>query len=236
MHHGPAITTMRAAFRGLCTFFMPSVVLLQRDHEASPRLRALIDASGKFQVTDAVHTVEHARRLIAEQGAPDILVTDMRVQDGEVHPLLAELRRGPRLPGPHVLVTMVAHDDVLLLEALRAGADGYWVHTRTPDVLISALEQLWRGESPISPTIARQVLSHFRTPSRRHDVVTESFDGLVLTGVEQEILQWAAQGYLIDEIAQQWHASVHSVACGIRRVYQKLQFDRRARSLTLQAA
>ena len=43
-------------------------------------------------------------------------------------------------------------------------------------------------------------------------------------------------GYLIDEIAQQWQASVHSVACGVRRVYHKLQFDRRASSLSLKAA
>ncbi|MBX3619839.1 MAG: response regulator transcription factor [Rhizobacter sp.] len=215
---------------------MPSVVLLQRDHEASPRLCALIDATKTFWVRDSVHTVEQARRVM-RHGTPDILVTDMRVQDGEVQPLLAELRQGGRVPRPHVLVTMVSHDDTLLLDALRAGADGYWVHTRTPDALISALEQLWRGESPISPTIARQVLSYFRTPAgRRYDTMTESLDPLVLTGVEQEILQWVAQGYLIDEIAQQWHASVHSVACGIRRVYHKLQFDRRAGGLSLRAA
>lgn len=215
---------------------MPSVVLLQRDHEASPRLRALIDETQKFWVRDAVHTVEQARRLV-HHGAPDILVTDMRVQDGEVQPLLGELRQGVRTPGPHVLVTMVSHDDTLLLEALRAGADGYWVHTKTPDALISALEQLWRGESPISPTIARQVLSYFRNAAeRRYDAMTEALDPLVLTGVEQEILQWVAQGYLIDEIAQQWHASVHSVACGIRSVYHKLQFDRRASGLSLRAA
>jgi len=213
---------------------MPSVVLLQRDHEASPRLRALIDASEKFWVIDVVHTVEQARTGL-RQGLPDILVTDMRVQDGDVQPLLTELRQGGK-PGPHVLVTMVSHDDTLLLEALRAGADGYWVHTHTPDALISAIEQLWRGESPISPTIARQVLSYFRMPRRRYDASTEALDALVLTGVEQEILQWAAQGYLIDEIAQQWHASVHSVACGVRRVYHKLQFDRRASLLSLQAA
>lgn len=215
---------------------MPSVVLLQRDHEASPRLRALIDATDRFWVTDEVHTVEHARRLL-RQGVPDILVTDMRVQDGDVQPLLFELRQAGRTAAPHVLVTMVSHDDALLLEALRAGADGYWVHSKTPDALISTLEQLWRGESPISPTIARQVLSHFRAPAtRRYDTTTESLDPLVLTGVEQEILHWAAQGYLIDEIAQQWHASVHSVACGVRRVYHKLQFDRRASLLSLRAA
>ncbi len=215
---------------------MPSIVLLQRDHEASPRLRALIDATEHFWVSGTVHTVEQARQLI-RQGPPDILVTDMRVQDGPVQPLLNELRQGARTPGPHVLVTMVAHDDTALLEALRAGADGYWVHTEARAALVGALEQVWRGESPISPTIARQVLSHFRMPAQpEFDAMTESLNPLVLTGTEQEILQWAAQGYLIDEIAQQWQSSVHSVACGIRRVYHKLQFDRRASGLSLKAA
>jgi DNA-binding NarL/FixJ family response regulator len=215
---------------------MPSVVLLQRDHEASPRLRALIDATDKFWVSDDVHTVDQARRVMS-RGVPDILVTDLRVQDGEVEPLLGELRRPTPAKSPHVLVTLVSHDDAVLLDALRAGADGYWVHTRTRDALIGALEQLWRGESPISPTIARQLLSHFGKPgARRYDTMTEALDPLVLTGVEQEILQWVAQGYLVDEIAQQWHASVHSVACGVRRVYHKLQFEQRASTLSLRAA
>ncbi|MEO8153170.1 MAG: response regulator transcription factor [Rhizobacter sp.] len=215
---------------------MPSVVLLQRDHEASPRLRDLIDATENFWVSDSVHTVEEARKLI-KQSAPDILVTDLRVQDGDVQPLLTELRQGARSPGPHVLVTMLSQDDTLLLEALRAGADGYWIHTQPPEVLIAALAQVWRGESPISPTIARQVLSHFRAPAQpAFDTMTEALNPLVLTGTEQEILQWVAQGYLIDEIAQQWQSSAHSVACGIRRVYHKLQFDLRANGLSLKAA
>jgi DNA-binding NarL/FixJ family response regulator len=215
---------------------MPSIVLLQRDHEASPRLCSLIDASDTFRVSGTAHTVEQARELI-RQGAPDILVTDMRVQDGEVQPFLTELRQGARAPGPHVVVTMLAHDDAALLEALRAGADGYWVHTRQPEALITALEQVSRGESPISPTIARQLLSHFRPPATpEFDASTESLNPLVLTGTEQEILQWVAQGYLIDEIAQQWQSSVHHVGCGVRSVYHKLQFDRSAGGLSLKAA
>ncbi|HET7794523.1 MAG TPA: response regulator [Rhizobacter sp.] len=216
---------------------MPSIVLLQRDHEASPRLCSLIDASEQFLVSDSAHTVEQARQLIHET-SPDILVTDMRVQDGEVQPLLTELRRSPRGPRPHIVVTMLAHDDAALLEALRGGADGYWVHTQKPGALIAALEQASRGESPISPTIARHLLLHFqKTPAQpRFDTMTESLDPLVLTGTEQAILQWVAQGYLIDEIAQQWQSNVHTVACGIRAVYQKLQFDRRATGLSLKAA
>lgn len=213
---------------------MHSLVLLQRDHEASPRLASLIDAAPGFRVVGTVHTVEEARPLIA-RADPDILVTDLRVQDGPVDALLGDLRQGGRATRPQVLVTLVSHDDAVLLQALRAGADGYWVHANAPEALIAGLQEVARGESPMSPTIARQVLSHFESPPQRAlaDTMTEALNPLVLTGMERQILQWLAQGYLIDEIAQQWHASVHTVACGIRRVYQKLQFDIRANGLSL---
>jgi len=212
---------------------MPSLVLLQRDHEASPHLRSLIQATGRFEVLGLTHTVADTRALL-KTCRPDILMADLRVQDGDVTGLLKELRQParPQRPArPHVLVSMVSHDDGLLLEALRAGADGYWVHSRSPELLIATLEQLARGESPMSPMIARQLLNHFdRHASPRGAAATGPFE---LTGTEREILSRLAQGYLIDEIAQQWHASVHTVACGIRRVYHKLQFDLRASGLSL---
>jgi len=213
---------------------MPSLVLLQRDHEASPRLAALIAAAPGFRVAGTVHTAEEARVLIARTN-PDILVTDLRVQDGPVDGLLGDLRQGGRRTRPQVLVTLMSHDDAVLLQALRAGADGYWVHANSPEALIESLQEVARGESPMSPMIARQVLSHFESPAHRRlaDTMTEALNPLVLTGMERQILQWLAQGYLIDEIAQQWHASVHTVACGIRRVYQKLQFDIRANGLSM---
>ena len=215
---------------------MPSLVLLQRDHEASPHLAALIAATPGFRVVGTVHTIDEARPLIA-RADPDILVTDLRVQDGTVDGLLGDLRQGGRATRPQVLVTLMSHDDTVLLQALRAGADGYWIHANSHEALISALQEVARGESPMTPTIARQVLSHFESPPRHAlaDTMTEALNPLVLTGMERQILQWLAQGYLIDEIAQQWHASVHTVACGIRRVYQKLQFDIRANGLSLSA-
>ena len=132
-----------------------------------------------------------------------------------------------------MLATVLSHDDTLLLDALRAGADGYWVHARSTDTLIDTLQQLTRGESAISPTIAREVLSHFDAPAPRYDVATEAFDSLVLTPTEREILQWLARGYLMYEIARQWHKSVHSIACRVRRVVHKLQFERGAQRLNL---
>jgi DNA-binding NarL/FixJ family response regulator len=200
---------------------MQSVLLLQRDEEASPRLAALIDAAPPFQVAGTAHTVDTARELLAEL-RPDVLVTDLKVQDGDVHALLRELRQGSHRP--HVLVTQVAHDDAALVQALRAGADGYWVHTRSPALLLDTLGQLTRGESPMSPAIARQVLSYFEAAASLAEA------GVVvkppaLTRIERETLQWLAKGYLIDEIAQKWESSVHAVARSIRRAYQKLQCE-----------
>ncbi|HZE92429.1 MAG TPA: response regulator transcription factor [Rhizobacter sp.] len=213
---------------------MPSVVLLQRDHEASPRLRSLIDATPRFHVVGELHTTAQARRLM-QHNPPDVLVTDLRVQDGSVYPFLQELRQGARVPSPHVLVTLLSRDDVVLLEALRGGADGYWIHACEPNALIGALEQVARGESPMTPTIARQVLAHFQHPALPVcDTMTEAFNSLVLTRSEEQVLHWVAQGYLVDEIAQQWRASVHSVGREIRRVYQKLRFDLQATALSLQ--
>jgi DNA-binding NarL/FixJ family response regulator len=214
---------------------MPTILLLQRDDEASPKLAARIQASRKFRVIADVNTVAEARSVLARQ-QPDVLMTDLRVQDGDVHPLLDELRARGTARRPHVLATMLSHDDALLLDALRAGADGYWVHARSTESLIETLHQLTRGESAISPTIAREVLSHFDAPAPRFDTATEAFDSLKLTPAEREILQWLARGYLIDEIARQWHKSVHSIACLVRRVVNKLQFERGAQHLQLASA
>jgi DNA-binding NarL/FixJ family response regulator len=212
---------------------MPSILLLQRDHEASPRLAALIESSEKFSVLGVVHTVADARERLGSQ-QPDVLVTDLRVQDGEAGPLLDDLRRIAGLRRPHVLVTMLSGDDSALMEALRGGADAYWLHTSPPELLIETLAGLCRGESRITPSIARTMLSFFDArPTPRFDNATEAFDALVLTDFEREVLQWLARGFLIDEIARQWHTGTQQVGEGIRQAVTKLQFTRRASHLSL---
>ncbi len=215
---------------------MPSVLLLQRDHEASPHLAALIGASEHFWVLGATHTVAEARSVLS-QSPPGVLVTDLKVQDGEVAPLLDALREVAGVRRPHVLVTMLAGDDTALVDALRGGADGYWLHTTPPEQLIEMLRLLCRGESAITPLIARRMLTHFDAlPAPRFDSATEAFDALLLTEFEREILQWLARGFLIDEIARQWQTGVHQIGSGIRQVVTKLQFTRRAGHLTLTGA
>jgi DNA-binding NarL/FixJ family response regulator len=198
---------------------MPSsIVLLQRDHEATPHLRAVLDEATGLCVVGVAHTVVRARGLI-ECAKPDILVTDMWVQDGEVAALLKELHQHAR-PRPHVLVTALAHDDAMLLDALRAGADGYWVHTSASELLVHTTQQLARDETVVSPMMARQILDGFGPKTQ----TTEEAPGN-LNPREREILRWLAKGYLAEEVAHQWQTTLHSVASSVRQVVRKIQRD-----------
>jgi DNA-binding NarL/FixJ family response regulator len=204
-------------FNPICA--MPSsIVLLQRDHEASPHLRSLLDAAAALCVVGVAHTVVRARELIA-CAKPDVLVTDMWVQDGEVSALLKELHQHAS-PRPHVLVTALAHDDAMLLSALRAGADGYWVHTSASELLVQTTQQLARGETVVSPMMARQILDGFGPPAPTSEDVCGN-----LNPREREILRWLAKGYLAEEVAHQWQTTLHSVASSVRQVVRKIQRD-----------
>lgn len=201
------------------------LVLLQRDPEASSHLRTLIDATSDFSVSGVAHTVADATRLIRST-RPEMLVTDLHLQDGHVLGLLSSLRKQQASRRLHVLVTLLSHDDAKLVKALQAGADGYWVHASSPQLLLSAMAQLMQGESPMTPMIARQLLAHFE--GRRAGQAASWAAPDPLTATEQEVLERVAQGYLIDEIAEQSQASAHSLARSIRRVYRKLQRDSHA--------
>jgi DNA-binding NarL/FixJ family response regulator len=195
-----------------------SIVLLQRDHEASPHLQALLNAEKALRVVGLTHTVAHARQLL-QSYPPNLFITDMQVQDGDVAPLLHELQRQDP-PKPHVLVTTLSHDDAKLLRALSCGADGYWAHTSSAEQLIASVKQLLRGESAVSPTIAREILNHFMIDDGSEAVDIQE---LTLSRREGEILRWIAKGYLLEEIAEQWQTNLHSVASSMRQVVQKIQ-------------
>src|SRR5204862_6557272 len=106
-------------------------------------------------------SVAEARELIARQ-APDLLIADLLQPGGNLHALLQSLRAGNGDGGPQALVLGASVDDPRLLEAMRHGADGYFMPGR-PALLIAAIHQVLRGESTMTPQIARELMGHFDT-------------------------------------------------------------------------
>ncbi|MEO5696937.1 MAG: response regulator [Burkholderiaceae bacterium] len=102
--------------------------------------RALV-ASG-IDPPDVAPTLADARRMLAEAGRYDLVLTDLGLPDGNGIELVLELRA--QASGLAIVVLTSAGDEQLVLAALRAGADDYLAKTvdyfeRLPATLAAAL-------------------------------------------------------------------------------------------------
>ena len=82
--------------------------------------------------------------------------------DGNGMELLAELTQYPATK----IVTTLYSDDDHLFPALQCGADGYLLKEDRFEVLVEELQKIVRGQPPLSPAIARRLLTHFRQRPR----------------------------------------------------------------------
>ena len=215
---------------------MSTVLLLHGDARVTDRLGQLIAAVPALEVIGAATRLAQARECLA-RATPDLLLTDLLLPDGPAITLIDRLRGHGRCGRPQLLVLTMADDDPRLMDALRHGADGYFVPGGTPAPLFAAIEQVLRGESPMSPHIARELLAHFDAMAwDQTDFIGEAQNPLRLSEAERLLLQWTAEGYLPSEVAQGLQLSVHGVGVRMRNIYRKMQFDLRAEALSLMAA
>ena len=66
------------------------------------------------------------------------------------------------LPGTQILVLTTLDDDETVFEAVRAGAHAYLLKDADEDELLETVRALRRGESRLTPQIARKVMDQFR--------------------------------------------------------------------------
>ncbi len=214
---------------------MTSVFLLQADHRAAERLRQAIETAPGMKVAHVASTLADAR-LALSAVTFDVVVTDLWLRDAATPVLMHTLATSLRHGRTRVLAIAMSGDDPRLLEALHDGADGYFALSRFATTLPEAIEQVLRGESTMSPQIARQVKRYFDAHAfETTDFVSETQNPLSLSDSERQLLQWIGEGYLPGEVARGLQQSVRAVGLGIRNIYRKLQFHRQADTLSLAA-
>ena len=215
---------------------MASILLLQNDPLVGEGLRRAVGTEPGLQVTGLAASLAQARQHLAQTGT-DLLVADLRIGDERLIDLLRERRERGLAGRPPVLVIAMASEDPHLMQALRQGADGYFIHGNPMNALARVIRQVLAGESPMSPPIARRLQAHFEHADGtgrglRHEL--PPMPGL--TDTERQMLNRVSQGYLLHEIAREMRTSEHSVGLRTRSLYRKLQFDARADALVRQAA
>src|ERR1700680_4925145 len=91
---------------------------------------------------------------------PDVVLMDLHMPVKSGVAATREITRA--LPGTQVLVLTTLDDDETVFEAVRAGALGYLLKDVTEQELLDTIRALRRGESRLTPQIARKVMDQFR--------------------------------------------------------------------------
>ncbi len=131
------------------------------------------------------------------------------------------LRRVRELePEARVVMLTVHEDSDSVFRALCAGAIGYLVKGISPNRLIAALEEAAADGAPMSPHIARRVVSTFHLGPKNP-----------LTTREREILRLLCAGESYRVVAERLFISGHTVRSHIKNIYQKLHVHSRAEAV-----
>jgi DNA-binding NarL/FixJ family response regulator len=120
---------------------------------------------------------------------------------------------------PHLLTLMntVYDDDERIFQALCAGASGYLLKKTPPARLLESLNEAIAGGAPMSPEVARRVLSLFRQfrPPERGDYQ--------LTPHELRLLKLLVEGHSYKTAAGKLGVSVKTISFHLQKIYEKLQ-------------
>jgi DNA-binding NarL/FixJ family response regulator len=105
----------------------------------------------------------HEAVQLAQLLRPDVVLMDlhMPVKGG----VAATREITMAQPTTQVLVLTTLDDDETVFEAVRAGAQAYLLKDASEDELLETIRALCRGESHLTPQIARKVMDQFRRMS-----------------------------------------------------------------------
>jgi DNA-binding NarL/FixJ family response regulator len=131
----------------------------------------------------------------------------------------------PKLPATQFLVFTAFENSAYIFQALCAGATGYLLKSAEDDELADALRMIAIGGSPMSPAIARLVVTSFQKP------VQEKINNELLTERERQIVDQMAKGLLYKEIGARLGISAETVRKHARNIYEKLQVNTRLEAI-----
>lgn len=185
---------------------------------------ASVQRCPELMLAGAASSVAEALLWLDTSGnAIDVLLTDLGLPDGSGMQVIRHARQ--RYPECEALVISMFGDEENVLASIEAGALGYIHKDAAPDDIAVTILEMKRGASPISPMIARRVLSKYMAMQAvpAPAPVQVAAESVALLSVrEQEVLAMIARGFSYSEISKLQGISVHTVQTHIKSLYRKL--------------
>ena len=210
-----------------------SVLVVEDEPEFMRRFSDAVLADAGLRLAGVVGTGQAAIALL-DAHAPDAMLVDLGLPDISGVEVIRHAAR--HHPGCDVMVVTMFGDDAHVMASIEAGATGYLLKDASSERIAAAVHELRAGGSPISPSIARRVLGHFRvavTPHAAPDGVPPAAVPApsILTERETEILRLTAKGLNFDTIGDLLEISPHTVVAHVKKIYRKLAVHSRGEAV-----
>lgn len=210
-----------------------TVVIIEDDRRSLAHLLAAIDAEPRLRLAGAFERANPARAWI-ETNVFDVLVTDIGLPDGSG----IDIIRACVLAKPHadIMVVSMFGDEQNVLSSIEAGATGYILKDADGFDIARSILDLRAGGAPMSPLIARRLISRVRDGVATQQRVPSSLSSRSmpipeLTRRESETLDLIARGYTYQEVAKLMGVSVSTVQTHIKSIYSKLSVNSRGQAV-----
>jgi DNA-binding NarL/FixJ family response regulator len=199
------------------------VAIIEDQEDIREGLAVLIGSTPGFRCVGAYRSMEEALPGIARR-PPAVALLDIGLPGMSGLDGIRPIRE--RQPTIQILMLTVYDDDDRIFNALCAGATGYLLKKTPPGRLIENVRDAMNGGSPMSPEVARKVVTLFRTFRPRPDA---DYD---LTGHETRLLRMLVDGHNYKTAAEELGVSVNTVAFHMKRVYEKLQVHSKSEAVS----
>jgi len=198
-------------------------VLLTDDHTMFRQgLRTLLGTEPDIEVAGEAANASEAVTLAASL-KPDVVLMDIGMSGMSSFEATRLIRKDR--PDTRVVFLSMYDDEEYLSECVELGANGYILKDSPADQLVTAIREVHRGGSCLSPRLLSRLVDDFRTQG--HDSARQPRFA-TLTKREKEILKLLAEGKSVKEIACDFELSVKTVEAHKFNLMRKLDIHNKA--------
>jgi DNA-binding NarL/FixJ family response regulator len=197
--------------------FRPRIVIIEPVEEIRHGYSLILSSNNRYNVVRSCSTANEAIINIRKD-YPDIVITD--IDEARGIDTISKIKRIDRKIS--ILVNSSIDNNEIIFAALTAGAAGFIIKGSRHTELFSAVDEILNNGAPMSPKVARIVVSSFKlnpnTPLSRR---------------ETEILQLLALGKTYKIAANELSIGIETVKSHVKSIYVKLQASTKSEAIDI---